>query len=250
MRRKIHFLLFLFLCMASIPLAAQDIEVKGVVTEATTNEPLPGVTVRVKDKDTGTITDTDGKYSIKAGKGNTLIFSTIGMKQIERAVTSGAPINVTMEEDNIALEQVVVIGYGTVKKSHLSGAVSSVSAKELNGQVASNAATALQGKIPGVSVASSSGDPNGSMTVNVRGISSLSNNNPLYVIDGAFGDIGMVDPNDISSIEVLKDAAAAAIYGSRAAGGVVLITTKAVVKTCRLNWISTSSQVSARLPKH
>ena len=226
MRRKIHFLLFLFLCMASIPLAAQDIEVKGVVTEATTNEPLPGVTVRVKDKDTGTITDTDGKYSIKAGKGNTLIFSTIGMKQIERAVTSGAPINVTMEEDNIALEQVVVIGYGTVKKSHLSGAVSSVSAKELNGQVASNAATALQGKIPGVSVASSSVDPNGSMTVNVRGISSLSNNNPLYVIDGAFGDIGMVDPNDISSIEVLKDAAAAAIYGSRAAGGVVLITTK------------------------
>ena len=226
MRRKIHFLLFLFLCMASIPLAAQDIEVKGVVTEATTNEPLPGVTVRVKDKDTGTITDADGKYSIKAGKGNTLVFSTIGMKQIERAVTSGAPINVTMEEDNIALEQVVVIGYGTVKKSHLSDAVGSVSAKELNGQVASNAATALQGKIPGVSVASSSGDPNGSMTINVRGISSLSNNDPLYVIDGSFGDISMVDPNDITSIEVLKDAASAAIYGSRAAGGVILITTK------------------------
>lgn len=148
------------------------------------------------------------------------------MKQIERAVTSGAPINVTMEEDNIALEQVVVIGYGTVKKSHLSGAVGSVSAKELNGQVASNAATALQGKIPGVSVASSSGDPNGSMTINVRGISSLSNNDPLYVIDGSFGDISMVDPNDITSIEVLKDAASAAIYGSRAAGGVILITTK------------------------
>lgn len=226
MRRKIHFLLFLFLCMASIPLAAQDIEVKGVVTEATTNEPLPGVTVRVKGKDIGTVTDADGRYSVKADKESTLIFSTIGMKQIERAVTSGAPINVAMEEDNIALDQVVVIGYGTVKKSHLSGAVSSVSAKELNGQVASNAATALQGKIPGVSVASSSGDPNGTMTVNVRGISSLSNNNPLYVIDGSFGDIGMVDPNDISSIEVLKDAAAAAIYGSRAAGGVVLITTK------------------------
>ena len=226
MRRKIHFLLFLCLCMTSIPLAAQDIEVKGVVTEAATNEPLPGVTVRIKGKDTGTVTDMDGKYSIKANKGNTLVFSTIGMKHIERAVTSGAPINVSMEEDNIALEQVVVIGYGTVKKSHLSGAVSSVSAKELNGQVASNAATALQGKIPGVSVASSSGDPNGTMTINVRGISSLSNNNPLYVIDGAFGDISMVDPNDISSIEVLKDAAAAAIYGSRAAGGVVLITTK------------------------
>lgn len=226
MRRKIHFLLFLFLCITSIPLAAQNIEIKGIVTEAATNEPLPGVTVSIKGKDTGTVTDMDGKYSIKTNQGDILRFSAIGMKQIERAVTSGAPINVSMEEDNIALEQVVVIGYGTVKKSHLSGAVSSVSAKELNGQVASNAATALQGKIPGVSVASSSGDPNGTMTINVRGISSLSNNNPLYVIDGAFGDISMVDPNDISSIEVLKDAAAAAIYGSRAAGGVVLITTK------------------------
>lgn len=226
MRRKIHFLLFLFLCITSIPLAAQNIEIKGIVTEAATNEPLPGVTVSIKGKDTGTVTDMDGKYSIKTNQGDILRFSAIGMKQIERAVTSGAPINVSMEEDNIALEQVVVIGYGTVKKSHLSGAVSSVSAKELNGQVASNAATALQGKIPGVSVASSSGDPNGTITINVRGISSLSNNNPLYVIDGAFGDISMVDPNDISSIEVLKDAAAAAIYGSRAAGGVVLITTK------------------------
>ena len=226
MRRKIHFLLFLFLCITSIPLAAQNIEIKGIVTEAATNEPLPGVTVSIKGKNTGTVTDMDGKYSIKTNQGDILRFSAIGMKQIERAVTSGAPINVSMEEDNIALEQVVVIGYGTVKKSHLSGAVSSVSAKELNGQVASNAATALQGKIPGVSVASSSGDPNGTMTINVRGISSLSNNNPLYVIDGAFGDISMVDPNDISSIEVLKDAAAAAIYGSRAAGGVVLITTK------------------------
>ena len=97
-------------------------------------------------------------------------------------------------------------------------------------EVASNAATALQGKIPGVSVASSSGDPNGSMTINVRGISSLSNNDPLYVIDGSFGDISMVDPNDITSIEVLKDAASAAIYGSRAAGGVILITTK----SCRI----------------
>lgn len=226
MSKKNHFLLFFFLCLASIPLAAQNIEVKGVVTEATTNEPLPGVTVQVKGHDTGTVTSIDGEYTVKANKGDILVFSTIGMKQIERAVTSNAPINVSMEEDNIALDQVVVIGYGTVKKSHLSGAVSSVTAKELNGQVASNAATALQGKIPGVSVTSSSGDPNGGMTINVRGISSLSNNDPLYVIDGAFGDISMVDPNDITSIEVLKDAASAAIYGSRAAGGVVIITTK------------------------
>lgn len=111
-----------------------------------------------------------------------------------------------MEEDNVALEQVVVIGYGTAKKSHLSGAVSSVGAKELNGAVATNAGTALQGKIAGVSVTSTSGDPNEGMTINVRGISSLSSNDPLYVIDGSFGDLSMVDPSDIASIEVLKDA--------------------------------------------
>lgn len=207
-------------------MVAQNIEVKGVVTEATTNEPLPGVTVKVKGKDTGTVTNMDGKYSVKANKGDILVFSTIGMKSIEHTISSNAPINVSMEEDNVALEQVVVIGYGTAKKSHLSGAVSSVGAKELNGAVATNAGTALQGKIAGVSVTSTSGDPNEGMTINVRGISSLSSNDPLYVIDGSFGDLSMVDPSDIASIEVLKDAAAAAIYGSRAAGGVVLVTTK------------------------
>lgn len=226
MRRKVQFLLFLFLCLTSIPLAAQNIEVKGMVTEAATNEPLPGVTVRVKGKDAGTVTSMDGKFTVKVNKGDILVFSTIGMKSIERTISSNAPINVSMEEDNVALEQVVVIGYGTVKKSHLSGAVSSVGTKELNGAVATNAGTALQGKIAGVSVASTSGDPNEGMTINVRGISSLSNNDPLYVIDGSFGDLSMVDPSDIASIEVLKDAAAAAIYGSRAAGGVVLVTTK------------------------
>ena len=226
MRRKIQFLLFLFLCLVSIPLTAQNIEVKGIVTEATTNDPLPGVTVKVKGKDTGTITSIDGKYAVNVNKGDILVFSTVGMKSIERTITSNAPINVSLEEDNVALEQVVVIGYGTVKKSHLSGAVSSVGTKELNGAVATNVGTALQGKIAGVSVASTSGDPNEGMTINVRGISSLSNNDPLYVIDGSFGDLSMVDPSDIASIEVLKDAAAAAIYGSRAAGGVVLVTTK------------------------
>ena len=149
MSKKIHFLLFFFLCLASIPLVAQNIEVKGVVTEATTNEPLPGVTVKVKGKDTGTVTNMDGKYTVKANKGDILVFSTIGMKSIEHTISSNAPINVSMAEDNVALEQVVVIGYGTAKKSHLSGAVSSVGAKELNGAVATNAGTALQGKIAG-----------------------------------------------------------------------------------------------------
>jgi TonB-linked SusC/RagA family outer membrane protein len=148
------------------------------------------------------------------------------MRTVEKTVTSDSPVNVAMEEDNVDLDQVVVIGYGTVKKSHLSGAVGSIGTKELRGDITTNVATALQGKLPGVTVMTSGGGPNDGTTINVRGISSLSNNAPLYVIDGAFGDINMVDPNDIQSLEVLKDAAAAAIYGSRAAGGVILITTK------------------------
>lgn len=223
---KKRFYLFFILCLITLSGFAQEIKVTGVVTEASTNEPMPGVTVQVKGTTNGTITNLDGQYTIQTKMNDILVFSTIGMKTVERKVSSNSPINISMSEDNVQLDQVVVIGYGTVKKSHLSGAVSSVGTKELNGDVATSAANALQGKIAGVSVMSSSGNPNDGTTINVRGISSLSNNAPLFIVDGAFGDINMVDPNDIQSIEVLKDAAAAAIYGSRAAGGVVLITTK------------------------
>ena len=223
---KKRFYLFFILCLITLSGFAQEIKVTGVVTEASTNEPMPGVTVQVKGTTNGTITNLDGQYTIQTKMNDILVFSTIGMKTVERKVSSNSPINISMSEDNVQLDQVVVIGYGTVKKSHLSGAVSSVGTKELNGDVATSAANALQGKIAGVSVMSSSGNPNDGTTINVRGISSLSNKAPLFIVDGAFGDINMVDPNDIQSIEVLKDAAAAAIYGSRAAGGVVLITTK------------------------
>lgn len=224
MKKRFYF--FFLLCLLTLSGFAQELTVTGVVTEASTGEPMPGVTIQVKGTTTGTISNVDGQYTIQAKTNDILVFSTIGMKTIERTVSSSAPINVSMEEDNVQLDQVVVIGYGSVKKSHLSGAVSSVGAKELNGNVTTSAASALQGKIAGVNVSSVSGNPNDGMTINVRGISSLSNNAPLFVIDGAFGDINMIDPNDIQSIEVLKDAAAAAIYGSRAAGGVVLISTK------------------------
>ena len=216
----------LFFWLLALPALAQNLNVTGTVKEAAFNEGLPGVTIQIKGTSDGTITDMDGNFSISANKGDILVISSVGMQTVERTVESETPIIVVLKEDNVMLDQVVVIGYGTVKKSHLSGSVSSVTGKELNGDIATNAATALQGKIPGVSIASSSGDPSASMTVNIRGVSSLSNNSPLYVIDGAFGDISLVDPNDIASIEVLKDAAAAAIYGSRAAGGVVIITTK------------------------
>lgn len=224
--KKILLISSLFFWLLALPAFAQKLNVTGTVKEATFNEGLPGVTIQIKGTSDGTITDMDGNFSISADKGDILVISSVGMQTVERTVESETPIIVVLKEDNVMLDQVVVIGYGTVKKSHLSGSVSSVTAKELNGDIATNAATALQGKIPGVSIASSSGDPSASMTVNIRGVSSLSNNSPLYVIDGAFGDISLVDPNDIASIEVLKDAAAAAIYGSRAAGGVVIITTK------------------------
>lgn len=224
MNKKLY--IFFLLCLLTLSGFSQGIKVTGVITEASTKEPMPGVTIQVKGTTNGTISNVDGQYSIMAKKNDILIFSTIGMKTVEQKITSDAPVNVTLEDDNVQLDQVVVIGYGTVKKSHLSGAVSSVGTKELQGDIATTAATALQGKIAGVSVMSSSGNPNDGTTINVRGISSLSNNAPLYVVDGAFGDINMVDPNDIQSIEVLKDAAAAAIYGLRAAGGVILITTK------------------------
>lgn len=224
MKKKVYALLLFGL--VSISLLAQNASVSGTVTEASTMEPLPGATIRIKDGTTGTASDLDGRYSIEAKQGDVLIFSLVGMKPVEKTVSGSGTINIVMDSDNTMLEQVVVIGYGTVKKSHLSGSVGSLTAKELNGRVATNAATALQGKIPGVSVSSTSGDPNAKMSISIRGISSLSNNEPLYIIDGAIGDINVVDPSDIESIEVLKDAAAAAIYGFRAAGGVVLISTK------------------------
>lgn len=215
----------LFLCIASVPLFAQETTVSGTVTEAVTREPLPGVAVQVKGVTTGTLTDIDGKYSIKASEGETLIFSQVGLQKQEVVVTSSI-IDVVMQEDIISLDQVVVIGYGAVKKSHLSGAVNSLSSKELNADMFTSAASALQGKIPGVMVSSSTGAPGDGMNITIRGVTSMSDNTPLYVIDGVISDFGLVNPSDIQSIEVLKDASAAAIYGSRAASGVILVTTK------------------------
>ena len=161
------------MCLLTLSGFAQEINITGTVTEASTNEPMPGVTVQVKRTTTGTISNVDGQYTIQAKMNDILVFSTIGMKTIERKVSSNAPLNVSMAEDNVQLDQVIVIGYGTVKKSHLSGAVSSVGKKELNGDVTTSAANALQGKIAGVSVMTSSGNPIDGYTINVRGISSL-----------------------------------------------------------------------------
>ena len=204
--------------------AQEAVTVKGTVIDSEDN-PVVGATVVIKGTTEGTITDIDGNYSISVLPGQVLEFSYVGMQPSQVTVGNQRTINVKMADGEM-LDEVVAIGYGTVRKSHLTGAVSSVSAKDIQASVQRSTASALQGRIPGVTVSTNTGQPGESMSINIRGISSLQSTTPLYVIDGVYGDINMVDPADIQSIEVLKDASAAAIYGSRAANGVVLITTK------------------------
>lgn len=223
MNRKLAFSLLLG-AFALSGWAQQAITVKGTVKDAE-NNPVIGATVVVKGTTIGTTTDIDGNYTINVNPGQVLEFSYVGMQQSDVTVGNKNVINITMA-DGEQLDEVVVIGYGTVKKSDLTGAVASVSGKDLQASIARSATSALQGRIAGVTVSGTTGQPGEGMNINIRGVSSLSSTTPLYVVDGVYGDINMVDPNDIQSIEVLKDASSAAIYGSRAANGVILITTK------------------------
>lgn len=223
MNRKLAFSLLLG-AFAVSSWAQQALTVKGTVKDSE-NNPVIGATVVIKGTTQGTTTDIDGNYVINVTPGQVLEFSYVGMQQSTVTVGNKNVINITMA-DGEQLDEVVVIGYGTVKKSNLTGAVASVSGKDLQVGVARSASSALQGRIAGVSVSSATGQPGQAMNINIRGVNSLNASNPLYVIDGVYGDINMVDPNDIQSLEVLKDASAASIYGSRAANGVVLITTR------------------------
>ncbi|MDR0894012.1 MAG: TonB-dependent receptor [Prevotellaceae bacterium] len=204
----------------------QGQRVTGRVTD-TDGVPLIGASIQIKGTSQGSITDVDGNFSLTAATGVTLVFSYIGYVSQEVTVAQQQrPLVIALRVDAETLDEVVVIGYGTVKKSHLTGAVSSISGKEMQAGVARSAASALQGRVAGVTVSTNTGQPGQAMSINVRGISSLSSTTPLFVIDGVYGDINVLDPADIQSIEVLKDASAAAIYGSRAANGVILITTR------------------------
>lgn len=202
----------------------------GVVQGTITGEdgmPIPGATVLVQGTTRGAVTDFDGEYTIEANIGDTLRYSYIGMQEQALKVTR-IRMNVTMIEALSELDEVVVIGYGTVKKKELTGAVSQVKAEEIQNVVTSDIGAALQGQIAGVSVTANSGEPGEGSSITIRGISSLTgSNSPLWVVDGVpqSGDPGL-NPNEIETMDVLKDAASAAIYGTRAAGGVILVTTK------------------------
>ena len=200
--------------------------VRGTVTDQA-GMPVIGANIVVKGSSTGTITDFDGKFSLEVPSGSVLVVSYIGYLSQEVPVGNKTTINVTLKEDTQALDEVVVVGYGTMKKSDITGAISSVSEESIARQPVANVSTALQGLATGVSVTSSSGSPGEAATIRIRGVGTVNDAEPLYVVDGMpVTDINYLSTSDIQSIEVLKDASASAIYGSRGANGVILITTK------------------------
>ena len=214
--------------MLALGIWAQGMTVTGVVMAQDEPDPVIGANVMVKGTTNGTITDFDGNFSLSAKAGDVLQVSFMGYKSQEIKVTNAGPIRVTLVPDNVQLQEVVAIGYGTMKKSDLTGAVTSVSADQLLKAPVSGLDQALQGRAAGVTVTSSSGQPGEAATIRIRGIgSAIGGNDPLYVVDGVItGDIKWLSPSDIKSMEILKDASATAIYGSRGANGVILITTK------------------------
>jgi TonB-dependent starch-binding outer membrane protein SusC len=245
---KRHLMIALLCTCFAISTYAQEMTVAGRVTESENGEPIPGVSVRLLSKNNrGTLTDLEGNYTLKMPGDETLVFSAVGFSTIEIPVNKQSKLDVALKPVISTLENVVVIGYGTQKKSQLTGAISSVRGDEIKDQPVSNLASSLQGRVSGMNVINPSGTPGAGLLVSIRGY-----NAPLYVIDGipqlaesnsslatssdldgnvvgqgqTTSSISDINPNDIESVEILKDAAASAIYGARAANGVVLITTK------------------------
>ncbi|MBO4827315.1 MAG: TonB-dependent receptor plug domain-containing protein, partial [Prevotella sp.] len=226
---------FFMFCLLCSTMAFAQSKVSGVVTD-NQGEPLIGVTVMEVGTQNGAVTDMDGRYSISVAQGKSLQFSYVGYTTQTLRV-SGSQMNVVLEEDNKTLNEVVVVGYGTMRRKDVTSSITTVKAEDLNRGVFTDPASMLQGKVAGL-VVTSSGDPNGSPSITLRGASSLRSGamSPYYVVDGIPGvDISMVAPDDIESIDVLRDATATAIYGSKAANGVIIITTKSGSKSERTN---------------
>ena len=229
-KRIIHAFLMLCVFLSPFAVAAQTLQVTGKVTAATDGRPLPGVTVTVQGSTAATSTDDAGNYVITVPKaGSVLVFQQLGMVSQQVVVRATGTIDVSLEEDLSTLDEVVVIGYGTQRKSVVTGAITSVKSADIENQVVGRLETALQGRTSGVTITTNSGAPGSGASILVRGVTTMNNNTPLYVVDGVVVDAGGIDylnTSDIESVEVLKDAASAAIYGTRAAAGVILVTTK------------------------
>ncbi|KQS27177.1 SusC/RagA family TonB-linked outer membrane protein [Dyadobacter sp. Leaf189] len=226
-------MLMLAALMSSTALYAQTVKVEGTVTDA--QGPLPGVSVVVKGTSTGTITDASGIYKLDAADNAVLVFTFIGYQAREMSLTGLAPnangtysLDVALDNDNNNLEEVVVVGFGTQKKVNLTGAVATVDAKAIENRPVRNATQALQGLVTGLNISQNNGSLESNPSINIRGTGTIGNSSssPLIMVDGMEGSLNAINPQDIESISVLKDAAAAAVYGSRAAFGVILVTTK------------------------
>jgi len=209
---------------------AQNISISGNVTDASTGEPVPFVSIHIEGTMTGVSSDQEGYYTISAPADATLVFSSIGYRTREVPVSSRSYIDVSMEADTEFIDETIVVAYGTATRSSFTGSASMINAETIESRVMTDVTSALAGTAPGVQVISSSGDPaSDEATIRIRGIGSMSaSNSPLYIVDGMpyDGSISDINPNDVESMSVLKDAAASAIYGARGANGVVLITTK------------------------
>lgn len=223
------FAVIILLCLPIMSVKAvpsQTSTVSGVVISGTDELPLVGVSVLVKETANGTITDIDGNFKLNVVSGQTLVFSYIGYVTQEIVVTDQKSLNVILKEDTEILDEVVVVGYGVQKKKLVTGATVQVKGESLAKMNTNSPLQGMQGQTPGVNISSTSGQPGSDMKVSIRGLGTVGNSSPLYLIDGVGGDISTLNPADIESIDILKDAASAAIYGAQAANGVVLITTK------------------------
>ncbi|WP_274475076.1 SusC/RagA family TonB-linked outer membrane protein [Mangrovimonas aestuarii] len=227
----------LFILFLAPTLMWAQTTVTGTVTEQASELPLPGVNVLVKGTSSGTVTDFDGQYQLSANNGDVIVFSYVGYKTLEITYSGQSPLNVQLAEDTAALDEIVIVGYGSMKKKDLTGSIDVISDEDFNKGPVVSADQLITGKLPGVRITSNGGQPDAAPNIRIRGGSSLNaNNSPLIVIDGVplntenpagvSNPFNMINPNDIESVTVLKDASASAIYGNRASNGVIIITTK------------------------
>jgi TonB-linked SusC/RagA family outer membrane protein len=227
-RFKRYLLLFLFVFLVGgLQAFAQSVTVTGTVLDDT-GESIPGANILEVGTNNGTVTDLDGRFSLEVASANAVLsVSFIGYASQEVPVNSRSNIEIILSEDTRSLQEVVVVGYGTQRKSDLTGAISSIKSEEIARLPSPNVTQSLQGRVSGVQVTSASGAPGAGTTIRIRGVGTLNNANPLFVVDGMLlDDIDFLNPNDVESMEVLKDASATAIYGSRGANGVIIVTTK------------------------
>jgi len=249
-------MLLMFSLFLGLQMQAQDVKtITGTVADAESGTPIPGANVVVKGTTNGAVTDFDGNYSIEASSGDVLVFSYVGFRPQEITLGSQSTVNVAMIEDVSTLDEVVVVGYGSQRKEDLTGAVSLVDTEEMTKQATNDVTQMMQGRVAGVSI-TSDGQPGAAPSVRIRGVATFGIGacaEPLYVVDGVPIDgIRDINPNDIESVQVLKDASAGAIYGNRAGNGVIIITTKSGRRSQKLTFSLSSyygiQNITQKLP--